>query len=71
VDAVIYYTLKFCPSFSQTKGLFMRRFHDMGLPAMELDTDYSQGDTGQIKTRLEAFIEVLKESKGARQPCTQ
>jgi predicted CoA-substrate-specific enzyme activase len=71
VDAVIYYTLKFCPSFSQTKGLFMRRFHDIGLPAMELDTDYSQGDTGQIKTRLEAFIEVLKESKGAKQPCTQ
>lgn len=71
VDAVIYYTLKFCPSFSQTKGLFMRRFHDMGLPAMELDTDFSQGDTGQIKTRLEAFIEVLKESKGEKQLCTQ
>jgi benzoyl-CoA reductase/2-hydroxyglutaryl-CoA dehydratase subunit BcrC/BadD/HgdB len=63
VDAVVYYTLKFCPSFSQTKGLFMRRFHELGLPALELDTDYSQGDTGQIKTRLEAFVEVLKESK--------
>jgi benzoyl-CoA reductase/2-hydroxyglutaryl-CoA dehydratase subunit BcrC/BadD/HgdB len=71
VDAVIYYSLKFCPSFSQTKGLFMRRFHELGLPALELDTDYSQGDTGQIKTRLEAFIEVLKESKGEKQLCTQ
>jgi predicted CoA-substrate-specific enzyme activase len=70
VDAVIYYTLKFCPSFSQTKGLFMRRFHDLGLPALELDTDYSQGDTGQIKTRLEAFVEVLKESmKGEKTLC--
>jgi len=71
VDAVVYYTLKFCPSFSQTKGLFMRKFHEMGLPALELDTDYSQGDTGQIKTRLEAFVEVLKETKGERQPCMQ
>lgn len=71
VDAVIYYTLKFCPSFSQTKGLFMRRFHELGLPALELDTDYSQGDTGQIKTRLEAFIEVLKESQGEKESCTQ
>jgi benzoyl-CoA reductase/2-hydroxyglutaryl-CoA dehydratase subunit BcrC/BadD/HgdB len=71
VDAVIYYSLKFCPSFSQTKGLFMRRFHELGLPALELDTDYSQGDTGQIKTRLEAFVEVLKESKGEKQLCTQ
>ena len=70
VDAVIYYTLKFCPSFAQTKGLFMRRFHEMGLPALELDTDYSQGDTGQIKTRLEAFVEVLKESKVETPACT-
>jgi predicted CoA-substrate-specific enzyme activase len=69
VDAVIYYTLKFCPSFGQTKGLFMRRFHEMGLPALELDTDYSRGDTGQIKTRLEAFIEVLKESKEEKTSC--
>jgi len=71
VDAVIYYSLKFCPSFAQTKGLFMRRFHELGLPALELDTDYSQGDTGQIKTRLEAFVEVLKESKGEKQLCKQ
>jgi predicted CoA-substrate-specific enzyme activase len=71
VDAVIYYSLKFCPSFAQTKGLFLRRFHELGLPALELDTDYSQGDTGQIKTRLEAFIEVLKESKGEKELCTQ
>ncbi|MCC6194052.1 MAG: 2-hydroxyacyl-CoA dehydratase [Burkholderiales bacterium] len=67
VDAVIYYTLKFCPSFAQTKGLFLRRFHQMGLPALDLDTDYSQGDTGQIKTRLEAFVEVLKEARKGTQ----
>jgi benzoyl-CoA reductase/2-hydroxyglutaryl-CoA dehydratase subunit BcrC/BadD/HgdB len=30
---------------------------------LELSHDYSQGDTGQIKTRLEAFIEVLKEKQ--------
>jgi benzoyl-CoA reductase/2-hydroxyglutaryl-CoA dehydratase subunit BcrC/BadD/HgdB len=69
VDAIVYYTLKFCPSFAQTKGLFMRKFHQLGLPALELDTDYSQGDTGQIKTRLEAFVEVLKETKGEKTLC--
>lgn len=66
VDAVIYYFLKFCPSFSQTKGLFAKRFQELGLPVLEIDTDYSQGDTGQIKTRLEAFVEVLKETSGAK-----
>jgi benzoyl-CoA reductase/2-hydroxyglutaryl-CoA dehydratase subunit BcrC/BadD/HgdB len=47
-----------------TKSSFINRFQDIGIPVLELDTDYSQGDTGQIKTRLEAFIEVLKETKG-------
>ena len=70
VDAVLYYFLKFCPSFSQTKSLFIRKYQQLQLPTLELDTDFSQGDTGQIKTRLEAFVEVLKESKGAKQPCT-
>jgi predicted CoA-substrate-specific enzyme activase len=71
VDGVVYYSLKFCPSFSQTKGLFMRKFQQLGLPALELDTDYSLGDTGQIKTRLEAFVEVIKETKGGEVLCTQ
>lgn len=71
VDAVVYYFLKFCPSFSQTKSLFIRKYSELQLPSIELDTDFSQGDTGQIKTRLEAFVEVLKESKkGAKSTCT-
>jgi predicted CoA-substrate-specific enzyme activase len=71
VDAVVYYFLKFCPSFSQTKSLFIRKYSELQMPSIELDTDFSQGDTGQIKTRLEAFVEVLKESKkGAKSTCT-
>jgi predicted CoA-substrate-specific enzyme activase len=69
VDAVIYYFLKFCPSFSQTKSFFLRRFQELGIPTLEIDTDFSQGDTGQIKTRLEAFVEVLKETRGAKALC--
>jgi predicted CoA-substrate-specific enzyme activase len=64
VDAVIFTYLKFCPCYGMTKSSFINRFQDIGIPVLELDTDYSQGDTGQIKTRLEAFIEVLKETKG-------
>jgi benzoyl-CoA reductase/2-hydroxyglutaryl-CoA dehydratase subunit BcrC/BadD/HgdB len=64
VDAVIFTYLKFCPCYGMTKNSFIKRFQDMGIPILELDVDYSKGDTGQIKTRLEAFIEVLKETKG-------
>lgn len=64
VDAVVYTYLKFCPCYGMTKSTFLAKFQEMGIPVLELDNDYSQGDTGQIKTRLEAFIEVLKETKG-------
>lgn len=64
VDAVIYTYLKFCPCYGMTKNSFMKKFQEMRIPVLELDNDYSVGDTGQIKTRLEAFVEVLKETKG-------
>ena len=31
-----------------------------GIPVMRLETDYSGEDMGQIKTRVEAFVELLK-----------
>lgn len=63
VQGVIYHYLKFCPCYGMAKNSFVHRFQDLGLPVLELASDYSQGDTGQIKTRLEAFVEVLKETQ--------
>jgi predicted CoA-substrate-specific enzyme activase len=61
VDGVIYYFMKFCPCYGIAKNEFVRRFQEMGLLVLEIPGDYSAGDEGQLKTRLEAFIEVLKE----------
>jgi len=33
--------------------------HEAGANYMSLETDYSKQDVGQIRTRLEAFIELL------------
>lgn len=30
------------------------------IPVLRIDTDYSMEDVGQLKTRVEAFIEVIK-----------
>jgi benzoyl-CoA reductase/2-hydroxyglutaryl-CoA dehydratase subunit BcrC/BadD/HgdB len=30
------------------------------VPLLQIETDYSQGDSGQIKTRVEAFLEMAK-----------
>ena len=63
VQGVIYFYLKFCPCYGMAKNKFVRRFQEMELPVLELASDYSLGDTGQIKTRLDAFVEVLKEKQ--------
>jgi benzoyl-CoA reductase/2-hydroxyglutaryl-CoA dehydratase subunit BcrC/BadD/HgdB len=61
VDGVLFTYLKFCPCYGLTKGKFLNAFQAAGLPVLELASDYSHGDDGQIKTRLEAFVEVLTE----------
>ena len=61
VDAVLFTYLKFCPCYGLAKNKFIQRFHALGLPVLELASDYSLGDLGQIKTRLDAFVEVLAE----------
>jgi predicted CoA-substrate-specific enzyme activase len=67
VDGVLYTYLKFCSCYGMTKNLFLARFQELGIPVLELASDYSVGDTGQIKTRLEAFVEVLQERRGGVQ----
>jgi benzoyl-CoA reductase/2-hydroxyglutaryl-CoA dehydratase subunit BcrC/BadD/HgdB len=63
VDGVVYAYLKFCPCYGQIKNEFFRLFQQKNLPLLEIPVDYSKSDIGQIKTRVEAFVEVLKERK--------
>jgi predicted CoA-substrate-specific enzyme activase len=65
-EGVVFSFMKFCSSYGMAKSLFIKRFHELGLPVLELVIDYSQNDDGQIKTRAEAFIEVLEERRRER-----
>jgi benzoyl-CoA reductase/2-hydroxyglutaryl-CoA dehydratase subunit BcrC/BadD/HgdB len=33
---------------------------EAGIPVVFIETDYSNDDTGQLQTRIEAFLEMLK-----------
>jgi predicted CoA-substrate-specific enzyme activase len=61
VDGVLYVYLKFCSCYGLTKKSFIDRLQDDGLPVLDVSSDYSSSDQGQLKTRLEAFVEVLRE----------
>lgn len=63
VDGIVYTYLKFCPCYGMTKNLFLKHFQKKGTPVLEIPIDYSQSDQGQLKTRVEAFIEVLNERR--------
>jgi predicted CoA-substrate-specific enzyme activase len=64
VDAVIYSYLKFCSCYGLAKKSFVQHFQSLGIPVLEISSDYSQSDLGQIKTRVEAFIEVITRQGG-------
>lgn len=66
VDGIIYAYVKFCPSYGTLKGCFLKKFQEMNLPVLELPMDYSKSDEGQLKTRVEAFTEVLLEVMAKR-----
>jgi len=63
VDGVVYVFLKFCACYGVSKKDFIAEFQKQGLPVLEISSDYSESDHGQLKTRIEAFIDVLNETR--------
>ena len=63
VEGVVYVYLKFCACYGVTKLAFIERLQEAGFPVLEISSDYSQSDTGQIRTRVEAFVEVLQDRR--------
>lgn len=58
-EAVVLYYLKFCPCYSMILRKVTEAFETAGIPVLVVGSDYSKGDEGQIKIRVEAFLEML------------
>ena len=61
VDGVIEVILQACHTFAIESDR-VKKFvtNERNLPYLCLETDYSQTDTGQISTRISAFLEILE-----------
>lgn len=59
-DGVIHYNLHSCHPYSVEANKVIRALKDKGIPAISIETDYSKEDVGQLSTRVEAFIEMIK-----------
>ncbi|MDR3763768.1 MAG: double-cubane-cluster-containing anaerobic reductase [Acidobacteriota bacterium] len=58
-DGVVHYSLQFCQPYQMEAGPVVEQLEKDSIPALRIDTDYSREDEGQIRTRVEAFLERL------------
>ncbi len=61
-DAVVDVVLQACHTYnveSYKVGEHVQKKH--GLPFLKIETDYSQGDAGQILTRVQALLEICRQ----------
>ena len=59
VDGVIDVNLKFCCLYDMEGYTVEAALKEAGIPVLGLETDYADADSEQLRTRIEAFIEML------------
>ncbi len=60
VDGVIWYQLLCCETYDAESYYFAKTFEEKNIPMLILESDYNTADSGQMKTRIQAFLEILK-----------
>lgn len=69
-DGVIYEQMKFCTYWSYERTLASHVMSDeYGIPTLSIDRPYRSGSSGQLRTRIQAFVEnvEIKKIKARRQ----
>ena len=58
-DGVVDYTLQFCGLYSTESYNVQKTLKAAGIPILHIETDYSEQDAEQIRTRVQAFLEMI------------
>jgi benzoyl-CoA reductase/2-hydroxyglutaryl-CoA dehydratase subunit BcrC/BadD/HgdB len=59
VDGVVQYVLQYCHTYNVEAMRVDGTLKAAGIPSLKIVTDYSEEDSGQLRTRIEAFLEQL------------
>ncbi|MEZ0343276.1 MAG: double-cubane-cluster-containing anaerobic reductase [Caldimicrobium sp.] len=62
-EGIIYYSLAFCHTYNIEAYKVKRACEERGIPFLFIETDYSPEDVGQLQTRIEAFLEQIRERR--------
>jgi len=60
VEGVVFHTLRGCHLNNLEATKIELELRDMGVPFMKVESEYDEGDIEQVRTRVEAFVEMIK-----------
>ncbi|MBA7578308.1 hypothetical protein ES708_20170 [subsurface metagenome] len=60
MSGVIWYELIGCETYDAESYFFSQKLAERNIPMLILESDYGMADIGQLKIRIDAFIEMAK-----------
>jgi len=60
VQGVLWYQLLCCELYDEESYLFEKVLRERGIPMLVVESDYHSLATGAVRTRLEAFVEIME-----------
>jgi benzoyl-CoA reductase subunit C len=60
VDGAISQIVRYCVQYAHDLPLLTERLKEQGIPILALDVEYGTSGSGQIRTRVQAFLEMLE-----------
>ncbi len=63
-NGVVHYALQFCTPYMMEGLRAERKLKAEGVPFLGIETDYSAADAGQVTTRVQTFLEMLRQPPG-------
>jgi benzoyl-CoA reductase subunit C len=59
VDGVIFQRIRYCDLWGGELFYLRKKLQEWGIPLLSLEREYALGGTGQLKTRVQAFLERI------------
>lgn len=60
-QGILHYSLQFCHTYNIEEIKVREACEREGIPYLSIESDYSPEDVGQLQTRIEAFLEQIRE----------
>lgn len=63
VDGVVSQIIRYCVTYAHDLPLLREKLRAHGIPTLSLDVEYGTSGSGQIQTRVQAFLEMIEGRK--------